>query len=98
MKTIEQTRRELFEADFKLRRKSTFPEIELSRDSGSGYKYNPAHSDWMAWNAALDSICIELPKCSVSMFANSREAMGAMAGVEMSRTAIESTNLGLKII
>lgn len=60
-KETQQARRAAFEADFKIRRKSTFPEIELSRDSGDGYKYNPAQSDWEAWNAALDSIMIELP-------------------------------------
>ena len=94
MKTIEETRRELFEADFKVRRKSTFPAIELSRDSNGGYKYNPAHSDWMAWNAALDAVVIELP--SIECAGPSYDSYLAMNADDV-RDAIKATNLGLKI-
>ena len=104
-KSVEEVRRELFEADFKVRRKSTFPAIELSRDSGGGYKYNPAHSDWMAWNAALDAVEIQLPSLvgldqpftgtPISEIRAHNHYNQALADC---RAAIEQTGLGLKVL
>lgn len=97
-KSVEDVRRELFEAYFKVRRKSTFPAIELSRDSGGGYKYNPANSDWMAWNAALDAAEIELPAPIGDDHGGCiHDAETHDSAVSDCRAAIEQTGLGIRV-
>jgi len=98
-KSVEEVRRAAFEEDFKVRRKSTFPAIELSRDSGGGYKYNPAHSDLMAWNAALDAVEIQLPTPIGDDHGGCiHDAATHDSAVSECRAAIEQTGLGLRVL
>lgn len=98
MKSVENKRRELFEAAFKLRHKPTFPAIELSRDSGTGYKYNPAHIEWVVWNAALNAIVIELPALIGDENGGcNHDAAIHDEAVNECRESIELLNLGIKV-
>lgn len=92
MKTIEQTRRELFEAwDSK-----TFQESDHEQDGDGGYQDNIVNQCWVAFNAALDAVVIRLPE--------SREIieeggwLSDVVDADDCRAAIKSTSLGLKII
>ena len=91
-KTVEETRRELFEAWYKIE----FPASELRVQNliGTYTKYN-ADLSWQAFNAAMDAVVISLPE--------SREIideggwLSDVVDADEVRTAIESTNLGIKI-
>lgn len=99
MKTIEQTRRALFEAWYK----KQFPYADLRVQNLIG-TYTKSHADlsWQSFNAALDAVVIELPSpisehnTDINGFVNpaAEEYDGCL---DDCRTAIESTNLGIKI-
>lgn len=92
MKTIEQTRRELFEAQMV---SSLIAEgynldgascVIMRRGDGS-YSSVRVSGAWQGFNAALDAVVIELPQ---------EDDHGRITRTRAVR-AIESTNLGLKI-
>lgn len=93
MKTIEQTRRELFEAEYCKRNECG---IDHMQKDGKFYQRDSAQIAWGWFNAALDAVVISLPE--------SREIideggwLNDVVDADEVRTAIESTNLGLKII
>ena len=85
MKTIEETRRGMFEAWFE-NRSGRKPRLQKS---GRYSDIVPALA-WQGFNAALDAVVIELPAMHVA---------GEMSGacvLASCQQAIESTNLGLK--
>lgn len=84
------TRRELFEA-WALTDAWLGLGEEPERFEG-GYLEFETHAAWLAFNAALDAIEIELPKPS-GMLIDARY----YSGVSDSRSCIESLNLGIKI-
>ena len=95
MKTVEQTRRELFEAWYR----GEFPASELRIQNLIG-TYTKHHADlcWQGFNAALDAVVIELPDSYIDAprYACYKGGWNDMRGETVD--AIESTNLGLKII
>lgn len=100
MKTVEQTRRELFEASMdKVLCDEGYSDFSLAsmmeRGTQGQYYSSRIAGAWEGFNAALDAVVIELPEvmqCGDSQF-NSWEAMDA----DQVRTAIKSTGLGIKI-
>lgn len=94
MKTVEETRRELFEAWAKNGCG------RLSRENSPDcdpHGYQDSHTDlcWHAFNAALDAVEIELPSGFETFGEYSQEA--ARIATECCAEAIESTNLGIKV-
>ena len=93
MKTIEQTRRELFEAEYCKRNECG---IDHMQKDGKFYQRDSAQIEWGWFNALLDAVVISLPE--------SREIideggwLNDVVDADEVRAAIESTNLGLKII
>ena len=99
MKTIEETRRELFEA----RMLATFAAEGytghslvslMERGSIGQYYSNRVAGAWEGFNAALDAVVIELP--SIECAGPSYDSYLAMNADDV-RDAIKATNLGLKI-
>lgn len=84
MKTVEETRRELFHKA--LHRDWAAHLVVLDRE-GDGYVFGDIDSAWWAFNAALDAVAIELPKSRIN----------ETPYKEACRAAIESTNLGIKV-
>lgn len=91
MKTIEETRRELFEAwaatkwpHIGRHRRDALP-VDHERHS----EYVMLQSEWLAFNAALDAVCIVMPESEL-------DESRAVA-IEDCRAAIESTSLGIKV-
>lgn len=80
---IQQTRRELFEAWTKSEHGN------LSRRQDGEYFDDLTHGAWLGFNAALDCVVIELPSHT--------EHTGSGGAIDACRTAIESTNLGIKV-
>lgn len=91
MKTVEETRRELFEAA--LHRDWAAHLVVLDRE-GDGYVFGDIDSAWWAFSAALDAVVIELPE---KWGEYSEEGYHFCAAVDECREAIESTNLGIKV-
>ena len=85
--TIEEKRRELFEAAYL--EKYFYP---ADRWSLVPEKYRTQHAEvaWWAFNAALDAVVIELP--------TSLQYTGSGEAISACRKAIESTGLGLKVL
>lgn len=116
MKTIEQTRRELFEASIEIElmkegyAKESVPSV-IARGLDGEYQTIRMAGAWLGFNAAMDAVVIELPVIpefdigsdeSLEMNADeygAAEFENALQCeiVRKCRTAIESTNLGLKI-
>ena len=95
MKTVEETRRELFEAAYL--KKYFYP---AERWSLVPEKYRTQHAEiaWWAFNAALDAVEIELPeKVGEDNGGCIHDSSIYDEAVDECRAAIESTNLGLKI-
>ena len=101
MKTIEQTRRELFRKIF-ANAPYEFSMACYTRDSTScpdNYVSYHVKCAWQAFNAALDAVVIELPTPIGDDHGGCiHNAATHDSAVSDCRTAIESTNLGLKII
>lgn len=88
MKTIEETRRELFEAWF-------FREVW--KDGCYGNPDILRRQLWPCWNAALDAVCIELPAdCKLSRDGLDECYLAGQMRDDILH-AIESTNLGLRV-
>jgi len=62
-----------------------------------GYQCHETNRGWMAFNAALDCVVIELPKLPGEMNSLSPWVKGYEVCISDSRAAIESTNLGIKV-
>ena len=82
---IQQARRELFEAWTKSEHG------DLTRRQDGEYFDDLTHGAWLGFNAALDAVEIELPAYTDEV----RQYGYAAADVH---SAIESTNLGIKIV
>lgn len=92
---IQQARRELFEAWTK----SEHGDLTLRQDGE--YFDDLTHGAWLGFNAALDCVVIELP-AEIDEFADDdpgRRAFSLFTNTALRgcRTAIESTNLGIKV-
>jgi hypothetical protein len=87
MNTVENTRRELFEAWFESL--NHYKPMRTIYNTLWYYDEQQVEDAWLIWNAALDSVVIELPL--VYDYPDT-ECM-RMGCVD----AIESTNLGLKV-
>lgn len=89
--TIEEKRRELFEAAYL---KKYF--YQADRWSLIPEKYRTQHAEiaWWAFNAALDAVVIELPE---KWGEYSEEGYHFCVAIDECRAAIESTGLGLKV-
>lgn len=94
-KSVEEARRELFEAAI------TLPQtVKWCNEQKKyiGQNFWLADYAFEAWNAALDSVVVELPKKygqhSIVAHASFEQFN---IGVDQSRAAIESTSLGIKI-
>lgn len=91
MKTIEQTRRELFEVKFPIPENIWWHNVQRSYVGLTGNAPWWLYQDrFEAWCAALDAVVIELPSAN--------NYTGCNLAIEDCRSTIESTNLGLKII
>jgi hypothetical protein len=88
MKTIEETRRGMFEAWFLKHKPITGPDM---------LKEGSFVPEWMfeGWCAALDAVVIELPSGVKRAF--HEYDLGYNEALDRCESAIESTNLGLKI-
>ena len=100
MKTIDQTRRELFRKIF-ANAPYEFSMARYTEDSTSwpgNYVSYHVECAWQAFNAALDAVVIELPDsyADAPRYACYEGGWNDMRGETVD--AIESTNLGLKII
>lgn len=91
MSSIEQKRRELFEAS--LHRDWDEHLVFLDRD-GDGYVFGDINSAWWAFNAALDAVEIDLPE---KWGEYTESGFAACSAIDDCRDAIESTGLGLKV-
>lgn len=60
-----------------------------------GYRLPDMAAHYRTFCATLDSVVIELPAATVSMFSTSRDARAAQEGLDMARGAI--TAAGLKV-
>lgn len=104
MKTVEETRRELFKEHIR----QTSPE-DYAVDGEALFQWRDGtfvwhwvRMQWETWNAALGAACIELPAKwdpvidgrGKGMYAEDEARDGA---IDACRAAIESTNLGIKI-
>ena len=99
--TIEEKRRELFEAQHHAeverlaRIYGAQPSLDVAydRDENGLYLSGVVQAAWWGFNAALDAVVIELPDSLIPVDAQERgwEMMGNV------RAAIESTGLGLKV-
>lgn len=95
MKTVEETRRELFEA-------WAVREQESIKRHQDGYFDYHTHGAWIGFNAALDAVEIELPS---PISGHNTDANGFVNPVAVEydecidecRAAIESTSLGIKV-
>jgi hypothetical protein len=109
MKTIEETRRGMFEAWHRENFKAKYSNGHPTRDMHNGkyaerYTVDREQDRWIAFNAALDAVVIELPELAeprepAYAFDDSwRDGYTAASRYRRQcRAAIESTNLGLKI-
>lgn len=97
MKTVEETRRELFEPWASDGGK--WPKA-VERTADNQYQLMRTHSDWLAFNAALDAVVIRLP-CERHIRSRWPEGCGVDMAFndcrQLCADAIESTNLGLTI-
>ena len=84
---IQQARRELFEAWTK----SEYGNI--SRRQDGEYFDDLTHGAWLGFNAALDSVEIELPAPEDGLV----KSYGPLLYLDEVVDAIESTNLGIKV-
>lgn len=95
MSTVEETRRELFEAAYL--KKYFYP---AERWSLVPEKYRTQHAEiaWWAFNAALDAVAIELPKLSKPAVDDDK-AWHSIRNqtIKSCARAIESTNLGITV-
>lgn len=85
MKTVEETRRELFEA---------WANKDHIDHDGVCYENPYVESAWNGFNAALDAVEIELPDRPGDYCEQGWAACEMLDGC---RDAIESTNLGIKV-
>lgn len=88
-KTVEETRRELFEAWAPYR-------TDLNRDGF--YASSHTRAQWSAFNAALDLLCIELPSDKPMSHNHEREAarLAHNDAVEACRSAIHAAGVKTK--
>ena len=99
MKTIEETRRELFEGWAINQARSmqySFPEDAVQVNGLGVYAIVWVQGAWLGFNAALDAVVIELPKNEIAFQTDERFNI-RRAAIQGCRTAITSTNLGLRI-
>ncbi|UNY40221.1 hypothetical protein KLEP174_gp46 [Pseudomonas phage vB_PcuM_ KLEP17-4] len=103
MKTIEETRRELFQAactrlGFSNLSFKCFGESQ-GCEGCNDYSDERTALYYEFFNAALDAVCIELPQDKPMSNNHEREAarLAHNDAVDNCRAAIESTNLGLKV-
>ena len=82
---IQQARRELFEAWTKSEHGN------ISRRQDGEYFDDLTHGAWLGFNAALDCVVIELPE------PHSTNGGDCVVDFDECRTAIESTNIGIKV-
>lgn len=106
-KSVEETRRELFEAWDS----QAFADFDHEKDRLGDYVDNIVHQCWMAFNAALDAVEIKLPKhCAYESLDEHRVFVRltyeldehSTDAVELCRRddaikSVEILNLGLKI-
>jgi hypothetical protein len=62
---VERARRALFEKWISETAPGFIHELDLARDGAGAYRYQPASMQWPAFNAALDSIVVELPPIEI---------------------------------
>lgn len=99
MKTVEETRRELFETHWSnsygySRAEAVEFGVFAVNDRGV-YLSTKLNDSWHTWNAALDSVVIELPDC-FDTYGYSAEV--ARVATDCCADAIEQTGLGLKVL
>ena len=103
---IENKRRELFEA---LALTCAWLGLgDAPERDGTGYAECETHTAWIAFNAALDAVVIELPERDTSSAGGPDSEMGPSYeqvdgcgynyALDDCRAAIESTGLGLKVL
>lgn len=95
--TIEEKRRELFEAWYLLKYYEGEKQCGLDwlvREPCGGYRFDHPARHWETFNAALDAVVIELP---ISNFPDGCGDIYEAIEIDSMREAIESTGLGLKI-
>lgn len=98
-KSVEDTRRELFEAGINIR--------TLTRNEHGDYVLGEIRDMWSGFNLALDTVEIELPPQDISHYGGPDseygpsyeqvEGAGYNHGISDCRLSIESLNLGLKV-
>lgn len=87
--TIEQKRRELFENEYVQYRQC------LKRNKDGSYNEEWVDARWQGFNAALDAVAITLPDTYQVGAIKCDAHQGTLIAC---RAAIESTNLGLKVL
>lgn len=93
-KTVEEVRRELFEAHIKTANPDDYAQDgdRLFQWNGASYAWTWVNWDWLLWNAALDAVEIQLP--SERSLSASDDPWSVR---EWCIGAIEQTGLGLRI-
>ena len=61
-----------------------------------GYHGLEQQAAWEAWQAALDSVCVELPPMSASLFATVRDWKAAKEGADIVINAIHAAGVKTK--
>src|SRR4030067_3876568 len=94
--TIEQKRRELFEAWWADCKGKGYAPL---RYKGGQYVSDAALWSWIGFNAALDAVAIQMPKeCDVEEWSESLITLHEGYSAEAVRAAIEYTGLRLKVL
>ena len=93
-KTVEEVRRELFEAHIKTANPDDYAQDgdRLFQWNGASYAWTWVNWDWLLWNAAIDAVEIQLPELAEG-FADHVNEHAQTVFLD----AIEQTGLGLRI-
>ena len=91
MDKVSETRRELFNIALEKR------QIDREKSGLDALTRGEVSQAWWAFNAALDAVLIELPKVVFDDDMNKSEWAAIKSTLADCRSAIESTNLGLRI-
>ena len=90
-KSVEEVRRDAFEAAYSKLDQQAAQHLLFVRDDGQ-YGYHTTRTAWGCFNAALDAVEIKLPE------PHSTNGGDCVADYDECRAAIEQTGLGLRVL
>jgi hypothetical protein len=68
--------------------------IDNARDDAGDYRFEPAASYWVGWQASRACLCVELPKLGFCAMTN--DLIGYSRGLSDCRAAIERAGVSVK--